>query len=209
MKNQKKNLEVVFILDKSGSMAGSEEHTITSFQEYLEKEKKNKFQTNVTTILFSNQIETLYQRKPVKEVLPLTREDYVVGGCTALYDAIGKGIYDMEKYKNDKVLFIIITDGYENASTEYKKDTIKQLIHQHSNWEFIYIGADIDSYATGGDIGIKKDNIANFRKDKKGTSLLFQSVGKFEERMMCEEAACCSASNWKQDLEDYLDENQK
>lgn len=202
-KNEKK-LEVVFILDQSGSMSGSEENTISSFNEYLEREKKNSYDTKVSTILFSDKVKYLYEGIDVKEVSPLTREEYVTCGCTALFDAIGEGMKKMEKYQNDKVLFIIITDGYENASKEYKKDTIRKMIQQHSNWEFIYIGADIDSYSAGGDIGIKKENIANFKKDKTGTSLLFQSVSKFQDAMMCEE----KCSNWKEDLEDYLEKNQ-
>ncbi|MBR2828835.1 MAG: VWA domain-containing protein [Bacilli bacterium] len=184
-------------------MAGSEENTIRSFNEYLEREKKNSYDTRVSTILFSDKAEYLYEKKNVSSVLPLTKEDYVVGGCTALLDAVGLGIQRMEEFQKEKVLFIIITDGYENASIEYKKDTIKNLIKNHSNWEFIYIGADIDSYSTGGDLGIKKDNIANFKKDRMGTSLLFRSVGKFEDAMMCEE----KNSSWKKDLENYIEKN--
>ena len=201
-----KKLDVVFIIDRSGSMAGSEENTISSFNEYLEKEKKNKFDTYVSTILFSDTYKEIYKRKKVSEVKKLTKDDYIVGGCTALYDALGNSINNMEKYKNDKVLFIIITDGYENASLEYKKDNIKELIKSHNNWEFIYIGADIDSYESGADIGIRKDNIANFKKDKKGTSLLFKSIGNFEACMMGDEGVMNKAS-WKEDLEKYIDEN--
>lgn len=201
-KNEKK-LEVVFILDQSGSMSGSEENTISSFNEYLEREKKNSYETRVSTILFSDTIHYLYEGVDVHEVSPLTKEDYVTSGCTALYDALGDGMKKMDSYRNDKVLFIIITDGYENASREYKKDTIKKMIQHYSNWEFIYIGADIDSFVAGGDIGIKKDNIANFKKDKMGTSLLFRSVSKFQDAMMCEE----KCSNWKEDLEDYLEKS--
>ena len=206
MKNKKnmKELEVFFILDKSGSMAGSVDNTISSFNEYLEREKKNKYLTRISTLLFSDKAEYLYKEKDVSLVKPITVDEYVVGGCTALYDAIGMGISDMEKYKDKKVLFIIITDGYENASLEYRKDSIKKLIKAHSNWEFIYIGADIDSFKAGGDIGIRKDNIANFKKDKKGTSLLFKSVGRFEEAMMEDSMAMGS---WKEELEDYINEN--
>ena len=127
-KEQKQKLDVVFILDKSGSMSGSEEHTMTSFNEYLEKEKNNRFDTKITTILFSDQYQFLHKRKNVKEVEKLTTEEYYVGGCTALYDAIGNSISYIEKEKTDKVLFIIITDGYENASKEFKKEQIKKLI---------------------------------------------------------------------------------
>ena len=117
-----KMLDVVFILDKSGSMSGSEESTISSFNEYLEKEKKNNYKTRITTILFSDDYSYLYKGADVSKVSPLTRDDYFVGGCTALYDAIGSSINYIDRCDTDKVLFIIITDGYENASKEFYWD---------------------------------------------------------------------------------------
>lgn len=192
-----KKLDVVFILDKSGSMSGSEEYTISSFNEYLMKEKKHSYQTNITTILFSDTYQYLHNRVPAKKVEKLTKKDYQVGGCTALYDAIGHGIISMDHTDTDKVLFIIITDGYENASLEFSKCKIQGMIQNHSNWEFIYIGADIDSYASGGELGISKENIANYTKNKSGTSKLFKAVDAFECAMMSEKAT----SNWKDDLE--------
>ena len=199
----KKMLDVVFILDKSGSMSGSEENTITSFNEYLEKEKKNDYKTRITTILFSDDYSYLYKGLDVSKVNHLTHENYYVGGCTALYDAIGSAINYIDRCDTDKVLFIIITDGYENASREFNKDKVRKMIKNHSNYEFIYIGADIDSYSAGGSIGINKDNIANFKKDRKGTGLLFKSVGKFETYMMEDS----EVSSWKKDLDDYIEKN--
>ena len=201
---KKNKLDVVFILDKSGSMAGSEENTITSFNEYLEKEKKNSFSTAITTILFSDNYKYLHKRVNVKNVKKLTSEDYYVGGTTSLYDALGNAINYMDNVDTDKVMFIIITDGYENSSKEFNKNKIKNMIKKHTNWEFIYIGADIDSYATGGEIGINKKNIANFRKDKRGTSLLFKSIGNFEEAMMCGEEV---STDWKSELDNYIESN--
>ena len=203
MKKNKK-LDVVFILDKSGSMGGQEENTISSFNEYLEKEKKNDYDTYITTVLFSDNYNILHDRVNVKKVKKLTNKDYFVGGCTALYDALGNTINNIKTKDTDKVLFIIITDGYENASKEYNQKTIKKLIKDNKDFEFIYIGADIDSYAAGSDIGIRRNNIANFKKDKKGTSKLFKAVESFEMGMMCEE---CTSSNWKQELDEYLEEN--
>lgn len=199
----KKMLDVVFILDKSGSMSGSEESTISSFNEYLEKEKKNNYKTRITTILFSDDYSYLYKGADVSKVSPLTRDDYFVGGCTALYDAIGSSINYIDRCDTDKVLFIIITDGYENASKEFDKEKIRSMIKDHSNYEFIYIGADIDSYSSGGSIGIKSDNIANFKKDRKGTNLLFKSVGDFESSMMEDSVS----SSWKKDLDEYIEKN--
>ena len=203
MKKEKK-LDVVFILDKSGSMGGQEENTISSFNEYLEKEKKNTYETNITTVLFSDTYSILHDRIPVKKVKKLTNKDYFVGGCTALYDALGNTINSMKQKNTDKVLFIIITDGYENASREYKKDDIKNLINKNKDFEFIYVGADIDSYAAGSQIGIKNDNIANFRKDRKGTAKLFNAVGCFEKSMMEDSEM---STSWKQELDEYLEEN--
>ena len=202
MKKEKK-LDVVFILDKSGSMGGQEENTISSFNEYLEKEKNNKYNTYITTVLFSDTYSILHDRIPVKKVKKLTNKDYFVGGCTALNDALGNTINSMKQKDTDKVLFIIITDGYENASKEYHKEDIKKLINKNKDYEFIYIGADIDSYAAGSQIGIRKNNIANFKKGKEGTARLFNAVGSFEKSMMNKEASI----NWKQELDEYLEKN--
>lgn len=198
-----KKLDVVFILDKSGSMSGSEENTINSFNEYLEKEKKNKFKTYITTVLFSDTFEFLHNNIDVKKVKKITHNDYYVGGCTALYDALGNTINNIEKKDNDKVLFIIITDGYENASKEYDNKKIRDLIKKHKEWEFIYIGADIDSYAAGNEIGIKQENIANYKKDGMGTSKLFRAVSNFECAMMDES---CN-DNWREELDEYIEKN--
>ena len=200
-----KKLDVVFILDKSGSMSGSEENTISSFNEYLEKEKRNKFKTTITTVLFSDDYKYLHNGIDVRKVKPITNKDYYVGGCTALYDALGNTIQSIDKKDTDKVLFIIITDGYENASKEYNNSNIRNLIKKHKDWEFIYIGADIDSYTAGSNIGIKRENIANYKKDSKGTSKLFGAVGKFECAMMDEAVASCSS--WKEELDEYIEKN--
>ena len=200
-----KKLDVVFILDKSGSMSGSENNTISSFNEYLEKEKKNDFKTYITTVLFSDSYKYLHNGIDVKKVKKISEKDYKVGGCTALYDAVGNTINKIEKKDTDKVLFIIITDGYENASKEYHIDDIKKMIKKNKDYEFIFLGADIDSYMAGSSIGIKKTNIANFKKDKKCTNILFGAVGCFEKCMMSGKAS----SSWKQELDEYLEENEK
>lgn len=203
MKKEKK-LDVVFILDKSGSMQGQEENTITSFNEYLEKEKKNKYDTFITTVLFSDTYKVLHDRVEVSKVEKLTSKDYYVEGCTALLDALGNTIHKMEQKDTDKVLFIIITDGYENASREYTKAQIKDLVGKNKNFEFIYVGADIDSYAAGSEIGIRKSNIANFKKDEFGTGLLFDAVGTFEKCMM----DGSTSDSWKKELDEYLEKNE-
>lgn len=204
MKKNEEKLDVVFVIDKSGSMSGSEENTISSFNEYIEREYNNSYNTTVTTILFSDNYNYLYRRKNIKNIKKMTADDYIVGGCTALYDALGNGINYIDECQTNKVMFIIITDGYENASKKFNSFKIRNMIKKHKNWEFIYIGADIDSYATGGSIGIKKENIANYKKDTKGTNLLFRSISKFQDCMMGD---CSSDISWKEELENYLEDN--
>lgn len=196
---KKKELDVVFLLDRSGSMQGSETDTIGGYNSYLEQQRKNKFNTKITTVLFDDQYEILHNRKSIQDVNNLTEKEYFVRGCTALLDAIGKTINNLDKkVKDNKVLFVITTDGLENASREYNKDKIKSLIEQHSNWEFIYIGADIDSYGEGTSIGIPRKNISNYSKSKKGTDTLFKSIN-YLSRCMCMDESF--DESWKEELE--------
>lgn len=194
-----KELDVVFLLDRSGSMQGSEEDTIGGYNSYLEKQRKNKYNTKVTTVLFDDKYELLIDRKDIKDVNNLTRDEYYVRGCTALLDAIGKTINTLEKQvKDNKVLFVITTDGLENASSEFTKSQIKELIEGHSNWEFLYIGANIDSYAESSSIGIKATNTSNYRKNKQGTKDLFNAISLASDSLYeCETIH----ANWKVNLE--------
>jgi len=199
MQKNKKELDVVFLLDRSGSMQGSETDTIGGYNSYLEQQRKNKFNTKITTVLFDDQYEILHNRKSIQDVNNLTEKEYFVRGCTALLDAIGKTINNLDKkVKDNKVLFVITTDGLENASREYNKDKIKSLIEQHSNWEFIYIGADIDSYGEGTSIGIPRKNISNYSKSKKGTDTLFRSINYLSSCMCMDESF---DESWKEELE--------
>ncbi len=199
----KKTMDVVFILDKSGSMSGSELDTIGGFNSYLSKTKKeDAYITKITTVIFDSTHHTLHDRVDIKKVKKMTEEDYCVGGCTALYDALGDTIKKMEKVKTDKVLFVITTDGYENASKEFNNEMIKKLIKKHKEWEFIYLGADIDSYAAGSSIGISTRNISNYRKSKEGMNTLFDCVA-MKQGFYAED----SDGNWKAKLDEYLEEN--
>ena len=200
----KKMLDVVFILDKSGSMYGSEKDTIGGYNSYIENFRNKN--ARITTVLFDNKYEMLTKRKKVEEVANLTEKEYRVGGSTALLDAIGNSILYMEKEEVKKAMFIITTDGYENASREFDKNKIKSMIEKHKEWEFIYVGADIDSYKEGESIGISRNNIANYKKDKKGISTMFKSLFSVSEQY-CDEDTL--NANWKKELDEYIEENNK
>lgn len=204
MAKKKEKLDVVFILDKSGSMYGMENDTIGGYNHYIE-DFKNK-DANITTVLFNNEYEMICKRQKVSEVKELTKKEYFVNGCTALLDAIGNSIKFMEDEKAEKVIFIITTDGYENASRKYNKEQIKEMINAHKEWEFIYVGADIDSYSEGESIGIKASNIANYQKDKKGVSNMFKAASLASELFFEKD---CINPTWKKDLENYPTEKTK
>lgn len=197
MKENIKNneMDIVFLLDRSGSMRGVEDDTIGGYNSYIEEQKKNDIL--VTTILFDDKYEKLTDRENIKNISELTRKEYFVRGSTALLDAIGSSIEYMDRCKSRKAMFIITTDGYENSSRKYTKEKIKNMIKMHDNYEFIYIGADIDSYSEAESIGISRSNTANYEKTGRGISNLFKAAAKASE-MMC---ACeCLDEDWKSDL---------
>ena len=203
MKKNKK-LDIVFLLDRSGSMSGVENDTIWGYNSYIEKQKGNN--VYVTTVLFDNEYQILNERKHIKEIERLTRKEYFVRGTTALYDAIGKTIKRLDEVKTDKVLFVITTDGYENASKEFNKQQVKELIQGHKDWEFIYIGANIDSYAEGSSIGIRKSNISNYIQDEVGIDILYNSISKATDFCMHDDHL---SENWKENLENYIEKNKE
>ena len=192
---KKEKMNIVFLLDRSGSMSGVEDDTIGGYNSYIASQKNNNVE--VTTILFDDKYEVLNNCTPIKNIKELTNEEYYVRGSTALLDAIGKTIKTLDENKAEKVIFIITTDGYENASHLYSKEEIKHLIKIHDNWEFVYIGADIDAYGEGSSIGIKDTNIAKYAKSKIGIHNLYRSVSTLSN-MFYEEAAI--SEDWKDDL---------
>ncbi len=177
--NKPKDVELVFILDRSGSMGGLESDTIGGYNSMLSKQKKEKTgKVSVTTVLFDDQYELLYNQVPIEKVSPMTEEEYYVRGSTALLDAIGKTVMQVKanqdkKEIKDKVLFVIITDGMENASREYRVEQVKKLIEERKekdNWEFLFLGANIDAIGAAKDIGIDSSRAVRFKSDKKGTA---------------------------------------
>lgn len=183
----KKNLtELVFILDRSGSMSGLESDTIGGFNGMLEKQKKEEGEANVTTVLFDDQYELLHDRIAIQGISKVTDKEYYVRGTTALLDAIGKSIQkiaNVQKHTSkelcaDKVLFVIITDGMENASKEYDYKKIHTLIDQQKEegWEFIFLGANIDAVQTADKFGISEDRAVNYHADSEGTALNYKVI---------------------------------
>lgn len=179
--------ELVFILDKSGSMAGLEHDTIGGFNAMLEKQRAVAGECRITTVLFNNCCELLHDRIDIRAVSPLTGREYQVGGSTALLDAIGKTVHKMAgvqkntaaEYRAEKVMFVIITDGEENASKEYSAGRVKAMVRQEKEkygWEFVFLGANIDAVETAGRFGISPDCAIDYVPDREGTALNFQMM---------------------------------
>ena len=207
-KNQEK-MELVFILDKSGSMGGLESDTIGGFNSMLEKQKKlNNENIYVTTVLFDNEYKLLYSHVPIQKMKPLTENEYSPGGNTALLDAIGKTVSQVKseqiklssKDKAKKVLFVIITDGMENASKEYNITTVKRLIETQKNtekWEFIFLGANIDAIGTAQNLGIERSRAVQYKSDSIGTQNNYKAI----ERAIEGVRAGHLDENWKAEIE--------
>lgn len=209
----KKNLtELVFILDRSGSMAGLEGDTIGGFNAMIEKQKKEPGEAFVSTILFDNVSEVLHDRISLDTIPKMTDRDYTVRGCTALIDAIGgaiKHIGNIHKYARpedvpEHTMFIITTDGMENASRRFSSDEVKKMIERQKSefgWEFLFIGANIDAVQTAAQFGIGRDRAVNYHADSQGTQVLYETLCAPISAMRSNKAI---DANWGQDIsKDY------
>ena len=200
--------EIVFILDRSGSMSGFESDTIGGFNATIEKQKEQDGKVYVSTVLFDNISEVIHDRIDINEIKRMTRRDYQVGGCTALLDAIGGAIHhigNIHKYARpedipEHTIFIITTDGMENASHRYSKDRIKEMIKRQTEkygWEFIFLAANIDAVETAENIGIRKERAANYRQTKDG---VYRSYCAMSEAISTVRRNCAKDMN----LDEYL-----
>ena len=210
--------ELVFILDRSGSMAGLESDTIGGFNAMIEKQKKQDGECYVSTVLFDNVSEVLHDRVKLSEIKPMTDRDYTVRGCTALIDAIGGAIHhigNVHKYARpedvpENTMFIITTDGMENASRRYSSDKVKAMIEKEKEkygWEFLFIGANIDAVETAARYGIGRDRAVNYNADKEGTSIVYESVAKAVCNVRASAPLC---ADWSDEInEDYVRRGKK
>ena len=218
IKNKNNIVDVVFILDRSGSMGGLESDTIGGFNSMLEKQRKIEGKAFITTVLFDDQYELLHDRVNINKISNITEKEYFVRGSTALLDAIGKTIAKEKAIqdtlgkneKADKVLFVIITDGLENASKEYNSSTVKKLIETQKEkygWEFLFLGANIDAIETANTIGISAERAVNYKSDSIGTKKNYDTLNKAVEEVRSGKDL---DKNWKADIEaDYNERNKK
>ncbi len=201
--------EIVFVLDRSGSMAGLESDTIGGFNGLLNKQKGDEGEAYVTTVLFDHEQKLLHDRLPIKEVPEMTDRDYVVRGSTALLDAVGDSISRIEmihKYirKEDvpaKTLFVITTDGMENSSDKYTAQQVKALISRKTEegWEFLFLGANIDAVSSAQAIGIKADRAVNYHADTEGTAKNFRAMEKAVSAVRKNQPLAASA--WRDEVD--------
>lgn len=205
--------ELVMILDRSGSMSGLESDTIGGYNGMLKKQKETEGEVLVSTVLFDDEAEVLYDRIPLEKMSQMTGKEYYVRGCTALLDAGGGAIHHIRKVQKalpeverpDKTIFVITTDGMENASHKYTYDKVKKMVEKRkekNGWEFLFLGANIDAIEVAGRFGIGADRAANYNSDSEGTALNYEVLGD----ALCE-MRCCAApidAGWKKRIdEDY------
>ena len=214
----KKNLtEMVFILDRSGSMSGLEADTIGGFNSMIERQKKEEGEALVSTVLFSDESKVIHDRVDLQKIEPMTDKQYYVGGCTALIDAIGDAIhhignvhkYAREEDRPEHTIFVITTDGMENASHRYTSDQVKAMVQRQKDkygWEFLFLGANIDAVETAAHFGIEESRAVNYHCDPIGQNRVYEGV----DRAVRSVRACAKVDiDWKKDIEEDFNTRKK
>ena len=211
--------EIVFIMDRSGSMSGLEADTIGGFNSLIEKQKKEEGEAYISTVLFDDTCEVLHDRVGIDKVKPMSDNEYYVRGCTALLDAIGGAIHhigNVHKYaraedRPEKTLFIITTDGMENSSRRYSYKKVRHMVERQKEkfgWEFLFLGANIDAIAEAGRFGIKADRAVNYHCDKEGMAINYKSLSRAVSRVRNCAGACemeAALEDWDEEIcEDYI-----
>lgn len=214
--NRPTSTEMVFILDRSGSMGGLEADTIGGFNGMIESQKAEPGAAVVTTVLFDDRTDVIANRVPLNQVAPLTSREYFVRGCTALLDAVGNTIRRVNHAQKaspwgrlDKTIFVITTDGMENASRRYSARRVKEMIQRQKEkygWEFLFLGANIDAVETAGHLGITPDRAVNYHCDSEGTRLNYEVVGQAVAAVRC---SAPLDEHWKDAIEEDFRKRQK
>ena len=206
--------EIVFILDRSGSMSGLEADTIGGFNSLIAKQKKEEGEAIVSTVLFDDECQVLHDRKALEKIESLTDKDYYVRGCTALLDAVGGAIhhignvhkYAREEDRPEKTLFIITTDGQENSSHKYTYEKVKHMVERQKEkygWEFLFLGANIDAAKEAERFGIRRDRAVDYHADREGTAVNYKVLSQAVSNVRsCESAACMAAAlgGWDEEI---------
>ena len=202
--------ELVIILDRSGSMAPLSADTVGGFNALIEKQKRQEGECLVTTVLFDTEIRRLHDRIPLREVWPMTEDDYTPGGCTALLDAVGstiRHIASIHRYARpedvpENTVFVITTDGMENASRRFSRERVREMVEHEQEkygWQFVFLGANIDAFAAAGGIGIDRDASVNYVPDARGLALSFSAI---DSAVTCARSSRpIAGSSWKRSTE--------
>lgn len=212
--------ELVFILDRSGSMSGLESDTIGGFNGMIARQKKEGEKINVTTVLFNDNVEIIHDRFSIESIEPLTNKEYFVRGCTALLDAVGETInkidnaqkYLSEKHRAGKVLFVITTDGLENSSVKFSYRHVKQMIEakKECGWEFLFLAANMDAAKEAEKIGIAGNRSVTYENDNRGIALNYEAVGTAVRKMAKSSFGCARLSDdWAEEIKEYHNKKNK
>ena len=208
--------EIVFILDRSGSMSGLEADTIGGYNSLISKQKKEEGEAIVSTVLFDDRTEVIHDRMLLENIKPMTDNEYYVRGCTALLDALGGAIrhiknvqkYGREEDRPEKTLFIITTDGQENSSRHYSYDKVRHMVEKQKRkygWEFLFLGANIDAVSEAAKVGIDKERAVDYRCDSEGTAVNYRALSKAVSRVRSCSVECMGqalAPSWKEEIEE-------